>query len=190
MRGLTMTVKGLGALLTHNPASMRPAGKMNKGSKVPEPDVEAEGGTYMDDDGRYCIPAAAFRGAIIKASASFKMGRKSGKYFTSHIEMDPANELVPLTDAHGKPLNYTIDTRRAVIQRQGILRSRPKFRDWHAEFTFFYDEGIVTEATAANVFLDFASDAGRRIGVGDFRPERGGWFGRFEVTDVAAIPWP
>ena len=99
------------------------------------------------------------------------------KGLLGHITIEP--EMLVLIDWDGEPLReYEIDSRRAVVQGQGIIRSRPRFEQWACEFEIIYDTALVTNAQA---LLPIVADAGARIGVGDFRPEKNGWFGRFAL---------
>jgi len=176
---VTIKVRGTSPLLTHNPAGMRmssddPARK----KKIPTPEEESEAGCYRDENGKYVLPSIGFRSAILAASKSFKKGRSSAFYGVSHIEMEA--EWVPLKNGNGKAAGqYVIDTRRAVVQKNGILRSRPKWLQWSAEFTVIYDPALVNEKEIRT----YAEEAGQKIGVFDYRPQRGGWFGRFELVD-------
>lgn len=69
--------------------------------------------------------------------------------------------------------------RSSVIPSTGgrIMCHRPRFDDWRASLTLEVDDSMFSEALAREL-LDLA---GKRIGVGDFRPERKGPFGRFRV---------
>ena len=60
------------------------------------------------------------------------------------------------------------------------MRTRPKFDPpWAAEFRVEYDPELVDKMQLEN-WLDIA---GRRIGLGDWRPEKSGMYkGRFTAT--------
>lgn len=186
MKKITFRVRGLTPLLTHNPASMVAGPKKpTKGKDIPTPEVEAERGCYRDEEGRFCIPSIGFRNALLVASKQFKgKGRKSLFDTLAHIMTE--RELTPILDAKGKPAkSYVIDTRRAMVQRNGVMRSRPKFEDWTALVELIYDETMFGEhgENADPVLRAVLIDAGNRIGVGDYRPARWGWFGRFTVEN-------
>lgn len=192
MADYTMRVVGLSPLLTHNPASMgAPKAQGTKGSNIPTPEDEAEAGAYRLPDGQCAIPAISFRSAIIEAAGAWKAsGRRSSmRTILSHLEIQ--DELLPLWHPEdGSPLNhYVIDRRRARVQKAGILRCRPRFDRWSVTFTLVYDELLLTQP---EILKDIATDAGRRFGVGDYRPQTKGWFGRFavveEATGIVALP--
>ena len=102
----------------------------------------------------------------------------------SHIVV--IEELVQLIDPDdGTPLaSYVIDARRAIVAKQGIVRRRPRFDKWGARFVIEYDPILVTDA---KLIVDIAADAGGRIGVGDFRPSRNGWFGRYDIISYKLL---
>lgn len=80
-------------------------------------------------------------------------------------------EEIPL----GKKTYDEIDRRPAVIQRQRIVKSRPRFNSWEIEFTINFDE----ERVKKEVLKEILIEAGKSKGIGDYRPK----FGRFEVVN-------
>jgi len=77
----------------------------------------------------------------------------------------------------GKKTYDEIDRRPAVIQRQRIVKSRPRFNSWQIEFTINFDETRIKKETLKQVL----EEAGQSKGIGDYRPK----FGRFEVLRFA-----
>lgn len=71
-------------------------------------------------------------------------------------------------------------TTGVVLQRNRILRTRAKFDEWVATFTVEVDDEIVDEMQLAS-WLDIA---GRRTGLGEWRPEKSGHCGRFETESI------
>jgi hypothetical protein len=173
---------GISPLLTHNPAAMEGRGETNVGiKKIPTPQAEAKAGLYVNKDGNFYIPGDAFRSAVIGKGGSAS-GRRLGKRSAISI-MSAA--FFNLTDkavlAHPKTLKplreYGIDTRRCVVQGNGVLRSRPLFPEWCCEVVFDLDLDFVSLAQVTELL----KIAGKMSGVGDYRPQRKGPFGRFSV---------
>jgi|SRR5215471_4246345 len=179
---IVVTVDGIKPLLTHNPDSMGIEKGPGKGSRIPAAEDEAEAGTYRMPDGVCAIKGEAFRGCIIIAASAWKAkGKKTMKSLISHIVV--VEELVPLMRRDGTMIkDYIIDSRRAIIQRQGIIRRRPRFDEWSATFTIEYDPQLISDPC---IIVDILADAGNRMGVGDYRPARNGPFGRFAVRNYA-----
>jgi hypothetical protein len=78
----------------------------------------------------------------------------------------------------GKPTStwHYEDRRRAVVQRNGINRTRPAFRlGWQAEFDIIV---LTPEYISPTDLHSVMSAAGLLVGVGDFRPT----YGRFNIT--------
>ena len=68
-----------------------------------------------------------------------------------------------------------------VVQRSRILRTRAKFdMPWSATFTVeVYDDEVGREHLE-----QWLSISGRAIGLGDWRPEKSGVYGRFELVFI------
>jgi len=171
---------GISPLLTNNPSSMKRVDEGIGTKKIPTPEDEAAAKLYRDDNGFYIL-SEAFRSAII-GSGGGASGKKIGKFSAAsrvsagmftvepHATLLDPQTLKPLT-------TYQIDTRRAVVQRQGVLRSRPMFTPWAVRLPVEIDTDFVT----ANHILELLNLSGKIAGVGDFRPQRKGTFGRFKA---------
>jgi hypothetical protein len=57
------------------------------------------------------------------------------------------------------------------------LRYRPEFRNWSMILNFEFDAQSLTQPT----ILNLVQRAGFGVGLGEWRPEKGGEYGRFEV---------
>ena len=176
---------GISPLMTHNPASMQTQ-RRGKGKEIPSPADEAEAGTYRLEDGSCGIPGIAFRNGIVQAGSAWRQprGRASMAPLLEHIDVEET--LIPLCAADGSPVtSYEIDIRRAMVQRQGILRARPKFWDWGGHYAIVYDEALISDP---EILRNIAADAGTRIGVGDFRGGgKKGSFGRHAIVEGFSV---
>jgi hypothetical protein len=63
------------------------------------------------------------------------------------------------------------------------MRHRPKINEWCACFIIEIDRTLVD----INMIHQLLTEGGRRIGIGDFRPEKGGPFGRFQVDQWQTV---
>jgi hypothetical protein len=165
--------KGKGILL-HNPAGM---GATSSGKKaIPSPEVEAEAGCYwVEDRSSLGFPSWNLFRCYVKAGAAFKAGKVSGsKIIASGITIEP--EMLSFNTK-----KYDIDSQRAVVMRSGIIRSRPLLRNWELEFDALVNEEDV-DPKFIPVLRAIMEEAGRRVGLGDFRVERNGPYGKFEVV--------
>jgi hypothetical protein len=174
MKTIKVRIKGTGmGLLLHNPSIM---GASNGGKKViPTPEQEAKAACYYMEDGEtLAIPGWNLFRSLVKAAGAFKDGKTSmSRIVAGGVQVQP--DMLSLDTK-----TYGIDTRRAVVQRQGILRSRPHLKDWTLSFDLLVSEEDVSHK-AFPTLRAIVEDAGRRMGIGDFRVEKNGPFGRFVV---------
>lgn len=143
------------------------------------PQEQAESGMYRDNHGEPCIPGPNLFRCIIDAGKFFKAGKS--KVTTQKSSLIPSCvELLELTIPvkHRQP--WKVDTRPVRIPATGgrILRHRACFDDWQLGFTVNLNQGEMGE----KLFREIMNAAGRKIGIGDFRPDCKGPFGKFEVT--------
>jgi hypothetical protein len=173
-RFYTVRIEGTAPLLMHSPAGL--GGEKKARGVTPSPEEEAELGLYTDGNGKIVVPARCIEGAIVKSGSAKTapgQGKKTYKQFIlAGVQVLP--EEVPLT-YEGK---YTIDKRRAVIMRQGIIRCRPRFDKWALEFDIRVIDAYLLGNGQDTQLKHVFEDAGSLIGLLDFRPR----FGRFEVT--------
>lgn len=142
------------------------------------PREAAEEALYVDEKGKVIIPQPNLFRCIIDAGKFFKIGsNKITTQKTSYIPGAAAmNEIYyPLRTKNG----WKVDTRPVRIPKTGgrILRHRPCFDDWGLKFEVELEETIITE----KLFREIIDAAGKRIGLGDFRPDCKGPFGKFKV---------
>lgn len=139
---------------------------------------EWQGGLYFDEKLGPYLPGDNLRSCLVEGA---KLNKKGPEVQQGTIMM--ANKLRleypgPRTVEGLWGDSRFRDARSVVISgRSRLMRYRPVFPDWSVTFTLGYDP----EKIDAEKIVFFAENAGRFIGIGDFRPKKGGTFGRFEV---------
>lgn len=150
-----------------------------KGSAAKKTD-DVESYVWRDSRRRICIPGEYFRQSMIHA-ARFRQDPRSPR--KSAIDLYRAGlvsltELAPIMSVSGavaKTWDY-LDQRRVQVVRASVTRSRPAFlAGWSAELHFQIQ---TPEYISIADFRDVLMQAGRLIGVGDFRPS----YGRFQIV--------
>jgi hypothetical protein len=144
-----------------------------KGSKAKKVD-NVESYVYRNDKNELCIPGEYVRQSIIHA-AKFRQDPRSPR--KSAMDLFKAG-IVSLTV--GASLGKTdwdyIHKCRVNIQRNGVTRCRPAIKEgWTAEFQL---TSLLPEYIRPQDLHDVLINAGRLIGVADFRPT----YGRFSVV--------
>lgn len=188
MKILHIILNGLTEILMHNPQTMKtPSGDVER-KRIPSPEEEAATSRYLLPNGNLCIPASAVLGSLLQGAKGYRIGKRAAGEILAGAIIGKDEDFPLLRD--GKPIagdNYIIDSRRAVVQRQGVIRNRAKIRlPWQLEAYFEFNEelaNIEQVKTALTV-------AGRTVGLLDGRakvkgsPSPGLWFGKYEVTDI------
>lgn len=192
MQIATFDITGNGSLLMHNPASMRNAagGELQRGGKkIPLPYDEARAGLYVLPNHQLFLKSDMFREAALIAARDIRDPSRKGRatmtnrfaasvfLCSEHCPLFKANGSGegPLTDADD---DWVIDTRRVVVQKNGILRSRPKITDWKCELPFEYDDEVISP----DIILQVLQASGKTPGVGDYRIGKKGPYGRYTVA--------
>jgi hypothetical protein len=181
---IDVAIEGVTPLLCNRftDAAQMSATSGNRMSAVGEKGTPMEQATqklYVGHDGKPCIPQPNLFRCLIDAGTFFKAGKS--KVTTQKNSLIPAClEIVgielPIT--HKEP--WQVDTRAVRIPSTGgrILCHRPSFNDWRLSFTISIDTSMMT----TKMVREIVDAAGRRIGLGDFRPDRKGPFGKFVVV--------
>jgi len=135
-----------------------------------------------NDNGVFFLPGEHIRGALINAGAMVKSkvgnARKSMKNIVAGMFF-VFPEKLPL------PQNYVIDKRSAVNKniKGRVISIRPKWEEWKTQFELHVDNDTITKETVKEII----ENAGQYIGVGSFRPQCNGMFGRFKITQFKKL---
>lgn len=179
----TVMLEGIAPLLFHSWSVEAVAEKAAaaKGSAAKKED-NVESYVYRNQANQICLPGEYLRMALVNAGRYRQDPRSPRK---SMMDMCKA-ALIPLTDlapmlVGGAPCTdwEYLDRRRVMVQRNGVTRSRPAFNaGWRAEFQI---QVVLPEYVSPATLQGLLNDAGRLVGVADFRPT----YGRFFVKSFA-----
>ena len=181
-------ITGVGSILMRNPAAMQPSTGYQRGGKtIAEPIEEARRSLYVHASGQLYIKSDCFREAALIAAADVRdptrpgratMTRRfSGGVFLADEQCMLYRASNPQKAITNADEDWEVDIRRVVVQKNGILRARPKISDWQCQLILEYDEPIIQPELIAAI-LDYA---GRFPGILDYRIGKKGSFGRFVV---------
>jgi hypothetical protein len=182
---------GISPLLMNNPASML-LPKAAGGRQSPE--AEAEAGLYASEDGKLYVKFDAIRTCALHAAGRMGLGKTAGLLAGSLLNANLEEPCWLYDPETGRPLtraDYVEDLRPVVVGRRRIMRARPKIMKWATEAEFILDSLLARPEDLKQALLDALAWGGKYCGIGDYRPERGGPFGRFriEVVPPTASLW-
>lgn len=169
------TIEGISPLLMHAFPMVDAKGLDKKPAEE-----QAEFVTYRTPAGELYIPSVAFQRCLVSA-ASYSKGKGRStlqKPVAACVLISPEYLVLPQQE-------YTIDARPVVIAatKGRVLRYRPRFERWGVTCMIEFDDLLLRETDIRQI----VDDAGARVGLLDFRPERKGPFGRFMVTSWSKV---
>ncbi len=172
---VAVAVEGVAPILFHrwNCDAVETKSKAAKGSAAKKSD-DIESYLYRNDAGEIALPGEYLRQAVIHA-AKFQQDPRSPRKSAMDLFKAAVISLTPLASMGVTEPDF-LDRRRVMVQRNGITRTRPAMKEgWRAEVELMVNLPEYVPPVLLRRVLD---DAGRLIGVGDFRPT----YGRFAVA--------
>jgi hypothetical protein len=186
---LDIPIVGTAPLIVHRfteKAKRQMLDKMQGKRKVKEkrdPEDDYQGSFYRQDDGTYGFPVLAFKSATVSAARFFgkevsMTGLRQTMFFFGTLSKSEGQQLVTI---EGTP------QMREDVVRIGVsgtdLRYRPEFLDWATTLRVTY----VTSSLSRDSVLSLVDAGGLGVGVGEWRPERSGNFGTYQVDSTREI---
>jgi hypothetical protein len=164
-------IKGSSAVLMHR-LPLDPVAGMEK----KKPEEQAEESAYRLPNGELYFPGPNLQRALISGSKFSK-----GKGRSSLATVAAACLMVPQEHLLFGCRKFEVDSWAVVVPatKGRIVRHRPRLDDWSLSFPLEYDDELLSE----NQVRQIVDDTGLRVGIGDFRPEKKGPFGRFKVIE-------
>lgn len=183
---VTFRIKGLSPLIHHKWSEKskemmryKHAGKKTKSREVRDPKQEGIDATHYTEDGKYGIFAGAVKRSIINAAHKDIGIEKTLVRKSLFVVCDDRNNVIPM------------DCDEPVIQEDVVrvgqgstdLRYRPYFYKWAADITCEID----AEMLRVDDLLTLVDRAGFGVGLHEFRPEKSGDFGRFQIDNSRKV---
>lgn len=181
MKTINVEIEGTSPLLMnrYNVEAELSRQKGRRITKTYDPEEEAEKAAYWGTGKKkeLVIPAQILYASMLNGASFHKINRRSAKtMLAGSIRIEPME--ISLGTA-----KYEIDTRPVVIQRARVLKSRAIIKKWKAKFKIVFNEKQIADIAPIK---DVLIEAGMRIGLMDFRPQKGGQFGCFKITKFEA----
>ena len=132
-------------------------------------------------DGKVFIPPMAFKIGLDRAAKMLGVqipGKGKAtytKFFESGVIVTEPVFIAPETTIECERIHANADGVRGSGKR--VWREFPRIDRWQGKVTFF----VIANEITKDVFEDALRYSGTAVGVGRFRPEKGGYFGRFGV---------
>lgn len=149
------------------------------------PEAEYNAARYIDADGNDCAPAVQFKKCMVAAAGMLKGATTSNINSCVFVKGTGKNfNLVPLKHANKKPVMRTDMVKVGKFpNKQATPRYRPAYINWSCTLRIEFIPSVISAEQVVNL-LDWG---GFTKGIAEWRPERGGEFGRFRVKAVRGV---
>lgn len=140
---------------------------------------------HVNEDGNVFIPPMAFKNCLSSVAKylGLQIPGKGKATFTKHIEagiLVTEGLILPIKKEQvtGQWLFVPADGKRGGGKR--VKKCFPLIFSWDGTVTFHILDETITE----DVFRQHLEESGKFIGIGRFRPQNNGYYGRFEVKKI------
>ena len=143
------------------------------------PREQAQKRLYSDTKGNLYFPGPNIFACLVDAGKFHKIGRN--KVTTQKSSLVPAGISIEELVIPFNTQEWEVDSRSVVIPATGgrVMCYRPRLDEWKLSFTLDIDETMF-DPKFVRLLID---DAGKKCGLGDYRPNRKGPFGKFIVVN-------
>jgi len=147
---------------------------VKKGRKDPQEQYESS--IYRFPDGGLGFPADAFKKTAIRGAKQLGLtmtDMRTGFFVVGEYVQKEDRDLVRI--------DGDVSMREDMVRIAGgvsDIRYRGQVSNWNTVLSIQYNAGVVSADYIVNMF----NAAGFGVGVGEWRPEKDGMFGRFEVV--------
>ena len=134
--------------------------------------------SVWERDGQVTVNPAALRACIEAAARTLKQGPQVRRGLRVDYNVDFKHD-VPGKDFVEVAINakWTTDVK---VGQSRIMRTRAKFDDWSVVFKVNAEDSLVDQQQLET----WLKIAGEQIGIGDWRPDKSGFYGTFDTEYV------
>jgi hypothetical protein len=144
--------------------------KATAGKEAKDPERDFRESLYVLEDGSYGFPIIGFKAAAVTACTSIGSMTKVAARQAFHVD----GEFAVIEGSEPSMREDMVRISMGVAD----IRYRGEFRDWFTTIAVKYNANVMS----AEQILNLMQTAGFAVGVGEWRPEKDGQYGRFHVA--------
>lgn len=176
-----IVVRGVSPLIVHawsEKAKRQMLEKQTSGKRagkkdLKDPNADFLASRYLDAEGHECIRSASFAKSLVSAArwTEMRMTEVRGVFFV-------LGELLKIHDGEGKPATGAMrEDMVRVFGGTADIRFRACYENWSIDLPIEYN----ANAISPQQLYELVNLAGFSVGVAEWRPEKGGQYGRYAV---------
>jgi hypothetical protein len=161
------------------------------GRDARDPYAEVEAAKYILPDGRHGFPAIGFKAAAVTACTSLADVTKVAARQAFRVKGIPMHASGIIDGAFVRTALVPLICHEPVIRedvailsgigRKAEVRYRPEYFPWGVELEVVLNPQVISAGQLGTMF----QAAGHGVGIGDYRPERDGDCGTFDLVSAA-----
>jgi len=176
MKKYKVEITGITPLLQNKPAEYGFDVQWVEKQASTDYEKEALQKLYIDANKVNYQPAVHIERALIEAGKKLKV-KGAGKSTYSKL----IGSMVSVEPECLEHINKKFEIHKALVvipsTKGRVMRYRPMFKEWKLKFNLLFEDEIPADAMKEGLEI-----AGKSVGIGDWRPEKKGKFGKFQVT--------
>jgi len=191
MKQFKLNIKGVTPYMQHRMDDLKlerwvkERGPIYEKYNISNPEVIADYHSHTLTTGeelKYFIPSDHFRMSMIEAGKMVK-GKVGGS--TKSMSNVVAGLFMVTPEQIHLPKWDAVDKRSAVNRniKGRVIVIRPKWTNWEVSFTLTVDEDSITN----DMILKIIENSGKYIGIGSYRPQNKGLFGRYRIDEFTQL---
>jgi len=150
--------------------------KATTGKEARNPEEEYLAAIHLTTGGKPGFPASGVKKALVRAAKYNNLVMKDIQCNLFVEPNDPETDLIEISGKHSMRTDHV-----GLSNGNTDIRYRPEFKQWKATLTISYNKAIVS----LDQVMTMVEAAGYGVGIGDWRPERGGNYGRFTLKKAS-----
>lgn len=150
----------------------------NSKHDIRNPEAEYEGAKHISATGQDGFPAGGFKKCLVRGAKAIGLVMTDVK---AGLFIEPDCKVTNLVHINGDCEMRTDHVR--IGNGSADIRYRPEYTNWSAVLTISFNEGLVS----LDQVFQMVYAGGYGTGIGDWRPEKGGNFGRFTLKDLTKV---
>ncbi len=190
MKIIEVIIKGTTSLMLNRFTEQSESGKQTRNVIINRgtPREQAEKSAYRDAEGRLFFPGSAIARLLREAGGNHKLrgSRKSAKYIVPAAVLVFEDAVLISNGNGGLVKDFEVDSRPVVIPatKGRIMAHRPRWDCWSAKFSLRINEDLLPVEFVNQLLVE----GSQQIGIGAYRPEKGGPFGTFLIEQWQERP--
>lgn len=181
MKKIKVEIEGTSSLIMNRFLDKSIADKIKKRS-AEVTRIPTEEKIYYTGDKKPYVPSIYIEGCLRESAKQFKIAGKGKATYSKYVGATVSVEPGAIVLDPGKWEPFTIATVNPNTKGR-VLTTRPVFNRWSLSFEIICEDDDI----AVSTIQDILEYGGKFVGIGDWRPEKKGKYGKFRIVSIKEV---